>query len=131
MGKTRILVKTFLLLLVCTCIVGGVQAVELYEFAAQWGSFGSDDGQFVRPEGICVDSKGNVYVTDTYYVADSGSIQEINNRIQKFDSARHLHHKMGIKWNRGGPVLVSQGNSGGWRRHAIRRRTEQSPRSEV
>ena len=86
MGKTRILEKAFFLLLLCTCIVGSVQAAESYEFVAQWGSFGSEDGQFVRPEGICVDSEGNVYVTDTYYVADSGSIQEVNNRIQKFDN---------------------------------------------
>lgn len=39
----------------------------------RWGSFGSNDGQFNRPEAITVDSKGNVYVMDTG-----------NYRIQKF-----------------------------------------------
>ncbi|HLF91412.1 MAG TPA: SMP-30/gluconolactonase/LRE family protein, partial [Anaerolineales bacterium] len=39
------------------------------------GSFGSGDGQFGRPEGVEVDTAGNVYV------ADSG-----NDRIQKFAS---------------------------------------------
>jgi len=39
------------------------------------GSSGSDDGQFNLPQGVSVDSSGNVYV------ADAG-----NHRIQKFDS---------------------------------------------
>jgi len=39
----------------------------------KWGSFGSNEGQFNRPEAIAVDSKGNVYVMDTG-----------NYRIQKF-----------------------------------------------
>ncbi len=40
---------------------------------AKWGSFGSDDGEFDRPEEIAVDREGNVYVLDTG-----------NCRIQKF-----------------------------------------------
>jgi len=46
-----------------------------YTFVTKWGSSGSDNGQFSHPEGISVDSSGNIYV------ADPG-----NNRIQKFDS---------------------------------------------
>ncbi|WP_164913772.1 PKD domain-containing protein, partial [Methanoculleus taiwanensis] len=76
---------------------------------AQWGSFGSDDGQFVRPEGICVDSKGNVYVTDTYYVADSSSIQEINNRIQKFDGSGTFITKWGSNGTGAGQFSYPRG----------------------
>jgi len=40
---------------------------------ANWGTFGSADGQLSGPNGIAVDASGNVYVADTG-----------NNRIQKF-----------------------------------------------
>ena len=42
-------------------------------FITKWGSFGEGDGQFNLPEGVAVDSSGNVYVTDLE-----------NARIQKF-----------------------------------------------
>jgi len=48
-------------------------SVKTYEFETAWGSQGSGNGQFDRPEGVAVDSSGNVYVADTY-----------NHRIQKF-----------------------------------------------
>ncbi|MGD0177219.1 MAG: hypothetical protein ABSC50_10385 [Candidatus Bathyarchaeia archaeon] len=38
-----------------------------------WGSLGSGNGQFNGPEGVAVDSSGNVYVTDTG-----------NNRVEEF-----------------------------------------------
>jgi len=44
-------------------------------FLAQWGSYGSGDGQFTYPFGVAVDSSGKVYVADT------GNV-----RIQKFDA---------------------------------------------
>ncbi len=47
------------------------------QFLANWGSEGSADGQFDQPQGIAVDTAGNVYVTD------SG-----NHRVQVF----------GIEW---------------------------------
>jgi DNA-binding beta-propeller fold protein YncE len=43
---------------------------------ATWGAAGSTQGKFLQPQGIAVDSSGNVYVTDTG-----------NNRIQKFAPA--------------------------------------------
>jgi tripartite motif-containing protein 71 len=45
-------------------------------YITQWGSFGSIDGQFNKPQGIAVDASGNVFVADT-----------LNNRIQEFDSS--------------------------------------------
>src|ERR1044072_4255473 len=47
---------------------------QTYDFVKKWGSSGTGDGQFERPQGIGLDSSGNVYVGDS------------NNQIQKFDS---------------------------------------------
>ena len=50
------------------------------EFLRAWGGEGEDDGQFIYPATIDIDSSGNVYVVDV-----------INARVQKFDSAgNHL-----------------------------------------
>jgi len=57
---------------------------EPYIFVTKWGSKGSGDGQFRGPEGIAVDSKGNVYVLDT-----------LKNNIQKFDSSGNFITKWG------------------------------------
>ena len=46
-----------------------------YKFLLSWGSKGTGDGQFSEPNGIAVDSSGNVYVTDG------------NSRVQKFSSS--------------------------------------------
>jgi tripartite motif-containing protein 71 len=48
---------------------------EEYEFVLEWGSAGSDTGQFNGPRGMCADKHGYVYVCDC-----------INQRVQKFDS---------------------------------------------
>jgi DNA-binding beta-propeller fold protein YncE len=44
------------------------------ELLGSWGKAGSENGDFDKPMGVCVDKDGFVYV------ADSG-----NSRIQKFD----------------------------------------------
>jgi DNA-binding beta-propeller fold protein YncE len=46
------------------------------EFLRAWGGEGEDDGQFIYPATIDIDSAGNVYVVDV-----------INARVQKFDAA--------------------------------------------
>ena len=35
-------------------------------FITKWGTEGTGDGQFSNPDGIAVDSSGNVYVADTW-----------------------------------------------------------------
>lgn len=57
---------------------------QYYNFARQWGSSGSYDGQFDSPQGIATDSSDNVYVADSE-----------NNRIQKFDSNGNFITKLG------------------------------------
>jgi sugar lactone lactonase YvrE len=54
-------------------------------FITQWpeqGGKGSGIGQFIFPDGVAVDSAGNVYVADGSLPSTDG-----NHRIQKFDSA--------------------------------------------
>jgi tripartite motif-containing protein 71 len=43
------------------------------KFITSWGSEGSGDGQFKKPEDIALDSLGNIYISDTR-----------NSRIQVF-----------------------------------------------
>ena len=57
------------------CNEGICREVTDYELVAQWGEFGSANGQFQTPQGITVDRN------DLVYVADSGL-----NRIQKFSN---------------------------------------------
>jgi sugar lactone lactonase YvrE len=55
-----------------------------YVFKTKWGTQGNGNGQFNYPEGLAIDSSGNVYVVD------SG-----NKRIQKFNSNGVLITKWG------------------------------------
>jgi len=54
------------------------------KLTAEWGSYGSGDGEFKSPRGIAVDSSGNVFVVDTE-----------NFRVQKFDSWGNFLGKWG------------------------------------
>lgn len=60
----------------------GVQGTESYSFVAEWTSADGDDLRL--PQGIAIDSVGNVLVADTF-----------NNRILKFDPQGELLKKMG------------------------------------
>ena len=50
-------------------------ASEQYELVAEWGGYGEEDGQFISPLGLTLDSENNIYVTDISL-----------SRIQKFTS---------------------------------------------
>ncbi len=54
------------------------------QFITKWGTQGSGDGQFNRPNNIAVDNTGNIYVTDFG-----------NNRIQVFDCNGNFLRKWG------------------------------------
>lgn len=58
---------------------------------SEWGSEGSDDGQFNRLSGIAVDENTNVFVADEY-----------NHRVQKFDSDGFFITKWGTRGSREG-----------------------------
>jgi len=53
-------------------------------YVISWGTFGSANGQFSSPIGICTDDDNNVYVVDNG-----------NNRIQKFDAQGNFIAKWG------------------------------------
>ena len=53
-------------------------------FLTKWGSLGSAEGQFINPEGVALDSSGNVYVAGAN-----------NHRIQKFNSGGTFLAKWG------------------------------------
>jgi DNA-binding beta-propeller fold protein YncE len=58
-------------------------------YLTQWGSYGTNNGQFENPKGIAVDSGNNVYVADYN-----------NSRIEKFNSSGTYLTQWGI----GGPI---------------------------
>lgn len=64
-------------------------------FISSWGSTGTTQGKFNFPNGIAIDSAGNVYVVDTN-----------NHRVQKFDSAGNFL----LMWGKG----VKTGFAGGF-----------------
>jgi len=54
------------------------------KFVTKWGSYGSDDGQFISPRGIAADKSGNIYVLDNG-----------NYRIEKFTDEGNFIGKWG------------------------------------
>ena len=75
---------TLIIILIASLTVNFPYNVTAEEFRFKFGSFGSGDGQFNFPEGIAVDSSGNIYVADTS-----------NNRVQKFNSVGAFQLKFG------------------------------------
>ena len=62
-------------------------------FLLKWGSEGTNDSQFDRPEAIAVDASGDVYVVDSN-----------NHRIQKFDATGNFLLKWGSQGTGGRPI---------------------------
>lgn len=76
----------FLLILIAAMLVG-VVAASACTFILKWGTAGSENGQFLTPRGITVDSAGNVYVVDA-----SG---DTRGQIQKFDANGTFLNRVG------------------------------------
>ena len=57
------------------CWHSSICASEQYVLVAEWGGHGEEEGQFISPRGLTVDSEDNIYVTDISL-----------GRIQKFTS---------------------------------------------
>src|ERR1043165_2150358 len=76
-----------ILLILITALLVGAVAVAACTFVLQWGAAGSDNGQFLTPRGIAVDSAGNVYVVDA-----SG---DTRGQIQKFDANGNFLARVG------------------------------------
>jgi sugar lactone lactonase YvrE len=100
--KLQLLGVLFILIFYSYAVSGS----DIYSYVGQWGSGGSEDGQFKSPDIIAVDSTGNVYVHDDY------------NRIQKFTSdgvfitkwegqGKEPNYITGIAFDRDGNVIVS------------------------
>jgi tripartite motif-containing protein 71 len=51
------------------------------DFLIKWGSYGSEDGEFLIPTAIVTDSEGNIFVADRNYVSET---KVVTSRIQKF-----------------------------------------------
>jgi DNA-binding beta-propeller fold protein YncE len=65
----------------------GVVAASACTFILKFGTAGSENGQFITPRGIAVDSAGNVYVTD------AGG--DTRGQIQKFDANGNFIARLG------------------------------------
>jgi len=56
----------------------------LYEYAGQWGKYGTANGRFDTPRAVAVASSGNVYVADSH-----------NHRVQCFTADRFVSLRVG------------------------------------
>lgn len=67
-------------------------------YLGQWGSYGSGNGQFNTPDGLVIDSQGDLYVLDTN-----------NSRLQQFDSATAYVNQWGGAGQGDGQLSLPQG----------------------
>jgi DNA-binding beta-propeller fold protein YncE len=72
--------------------------IQKYSFVKEWGSKGSEIGEFNYPHSIATDSAGNVYVTD-----------KNNNRVQKFSQDGTFITMWGSKGSADGKFLYPEG----------------------
>ena len=68
------------------------------KFLRKWGIRGSGDGEFGWPQGLAIDSEGNVYVSEYG-----------NDRIQVFDPQGRFLRKWGSEGNGDGEFIQPQG----------------------
>jgi tripartite motif-containing protein 71 len=71
---------------------------EKIYFVLEWGSRGSDKGEFKNPHSIAIDPFGNLFVTDT-----------ANDRLQKFTSNGTFLMQWGTFGNKTGEFLLPLG----------------------
>jgi streptogramin lyase len=95
-GRRSVVAIRRALAIACTTValtlVGAADARAPFRAIGVWGGPGAAPGQFNTPNGIAVDDRGHVYVAD-----------ELNNRVQKFDSHGRLLAVLG------GPAGVGNG----------------------
>ena len=81
-----------------TAQINAVLGPFIYEFVKSWGTTGSGNGQFQAPIGICVQSGGEVLVSDTE-----------NNRVQRFTADGSYQAKWGSQGAANGQLNFPRG----------------------
>jgi len=73
-------------------------SADTYSYVSSIGSYGSDDGQFIQPIGVAIDSSGYIYVSDTY-----------NYRVQRFSYGGTYQIQWGSSGSDSGEFSLAQG----------------------
>jgi sugar lactone lactonase YvrE len=81
-----------------TAQINAVLGPFAYEFVTGWGGSGANNGQFQAPIGICVQSGGEVLVSDTE-----------NNRVQRFAADGSFQAKWGSQGTANGKLNFPRG----------------------